>query len=99
MSRTLPLLAALILGVPGAAAAPASANPKPVDFEMTAPAPAVAGAGAHREYVSPPLHAPKRFNVVGLRWRGGAPGDVHVRVRVKREGGRWTKWRELEATS
>jgi hypothetical protein len=99
MSRTLPLLAALILGALGACAVPASAaTPKPRNFEMTAPAPAVSGAGSDREYISPPLRAPKRFNIVGLRWRG--PGDdAHLKVRVRRDGGRWTAWHELEATS
>jgi hypothetical protein len=97
MSRTLPLLAALILGA--LALAPgASARAKPVDFEMRAPTPSVTGAGADREYVSPKMRAPKRFNIVGLRWRGGGE-HVHLRVRVKRNGGRWTKWRELETTT
>jgi len=99
MSRTLPLLAALILGALGTCAGPASAaTPKARDFEMTAPAPSVSGAGSGREYVSPPLRAPRRFNVVGLRWRGSAD-HAHLRVRVRRDGGRWTRWRELEATS
>src|SRR4051812_49628398 len=99
MSRTLPLLAALLLGALGTCAAPASAaNPKPRDFELTAPSVAVSGAGADREYVSPPLRAPKLFNVVGLRWRG--PGEyAHLRVRVRRDGGRWTQWRGLEGTT
>src|SRR5688500_4094398 len=100
MSRTLPLLAALLLAVLALTAQPASAaTPKPVDFELKAPAPAVSGAGAHREYVSPPVRAPRRFNVVGLRWRGGASEHTHLRVRVKRTGGPWTPWRELETTS
>jgi hypothetical protein len=100
MSRTLPLLAALVLGVLGTLAAPASAaTPKPRDFELTAPGPSVTGSRADREYVSPPLRAPRRFNLVGLRWRGGGGAQTHLRVRVKRDGGRWTKWRELETTS
>ena len=100
MSRTLPLLAALIFGALGISAGPATAAiPKPLDFEMAAPTAAVSGSGARREYVSPPLRAPRRFNVVGLRWRGGASEETHLRVRVKRAGGPWTKWRELEATS
>ena len=100
MSRTLPLLAALILAALALLAQPAfSASSKPLDYELTAPAPTVSAAGAHREYVSPPLRAPRRFNVVGLRWRRGASEHVHLRVRVKRNGGRWTRWRELETTS
>jgi len=100
MSRTLPLLAALIFGALGTSAGAASAaTPKPRDFELTAPSPSVSEAGGDREYVSPKLRAPGRFNIVGLRWRGGAAGHTHLRVRVKRDGGRWTNWRELEATS
>ena len=102
MSRTLPLLAALIAGALSLVAVPAQSakpySPKPVDFELSAPAAGVSGAGARREYVSPPLKAPKRFNVVGLRWRG--PGEhARLKVRVRRDGGRWTAWHELEATS
>jgi hypothetical protein len=98
MLRTLPLVAALLVGALGTSPAAAS-SPKPRDFELTAPGTSVSGAGAAREYVSPKLRAPGRFNLVGLRWRGGAAEHTHLRVRVKRDGGHWTKWRELEATS
>ena len=98
MSRTLPLAAAVIVCFLATVAGPAlSADPyvpEPVDFELSAPAPAPVAARGGREYVSPPLHAPKRFNLVGLRWRGSAD-QAHLRVRVKRDGGRWTRWREL----
>ena len=99
MSRTLPLLAALVMTVLALFAQPASARPDAADFELTAPAPQVSGAGHEREYVSRPLRAPRRFNLVGLRWRGGAGEHTHLRVRVKRGGGRWTPWRELETTA
>jgi hypothetical protein len=100
MSRTLPLLAALIVTVLAVVAGPALSakpyRPDPVDFELAAPAAEPTAASGDREYVSPPLRAPKRFNLVGFRWRGS--GDhAHLRVRVKRDGGAWTKWQELEA--
>ena len=102
MSRTLPLLAALIVGVLATLAGPALSakpyRPEPVDFELAASAAEPTVARGEREYVSPPLRAPKRFNLVGLRWRGTAD-HAHLRVRVKREGGRWTGWRELQTGS
>ena len=102
MRRTLPLLAALILAVLAVVAGPALSarpyQPDPVDFEMRAPAAKPSAARGGREYVSPPLRAPKRFNTVGLRWRG-SDDHVHLRVRVKRSGGKWTKWHELATGS
>jgi hypothetical protein len=100
MKRTLLPLAALVVVAFAAVAGPALSarpyRPEPVDFEMTAPAAEATGAGSGREYVSPPLRAPKRFNLVGLRWRGSGE-HAHLRVRVRREGGRWTRWQELHA--
>ena len=61
-------------------------RPQPVDFELAAPAAALR---------SPPLRAPKRFNLVGLRWRGG--GAPRVSLRARRDGGDWTRWTEVTA--
>ena len=102
MSRTLPLLAALIVGALATLAGPSLSaqpyRPDPVDFELAAPAAEPTGARGGREYVSPPLNAPTRFNLVGFRWRGSGE-DAHLRVRVKRDGGRWTRWQELQTGS
>src|SRR3712207_646694 len=102
MRRTLPLLAALLLAGLAVVAGPALSarpyQPDPVDFSMAAPAPKVSAAGGEHEYVSPPLRAPKRFNTVGLKWRGSA-SHAHLRVRVRRDGGRWTRWHELPVGS
>jgi len=102
MSRSLPLLAALVVVVLALVTEPANtappARPSALDFELAAPAVSVSGAGAGREYVSRPLRAPRRFDIVGLRWRG-AGEHTHLRVRVRRDGGRWTRWHELETTS
>jgi hypothetical protein len=61
-----------------------------VDFELAPAAPAVAAGGA---VVSRPLRAPHRFNLVGLRWRGRA--EPRVAVRVRKAGGRWSRWARL----
>ena len=38
---------------------------------------------------SPVVRAPKRFDLVGLRWRG--TGERAVRIRVQADG-RWSRW-------
>jgi hypothetical protein len=103
MKRTLLVLVAVVAGALAAVAGPALSadpyRPDPVDFELAAPsAEPSAARGAHhgREYVSPPLRAPKRFNLVGMRWRGSSD-HVHLRMRVRQEGGRWSRWRELHS--
>ena len=67
-------------------------RPAPVDFELAAPHDAVLGTrlSANSGVVSKPLRAPKRFNLVGLRWRGSREPGVALRARV--EGGDWTRW-------
>jgi hypothetical protein len=103
MRRTLLVAAAVVAGALAMVAGPAlsakSYRPAPVDFELSAPPakPTIARAG--REYVSPPLRAPKRFNLVGLRWTGPAASGTHLRVRVREDGGRWTPWTELGSDS
>ncbi|MFN2616548.1 MAG: peptidoglycan recognition protein [Thermoleophilaceae bacterium] len=75
------LAAALALG---AAAGPALSlsryRPDPLDFELAPASSSDAGV----------LRAPKRFNLLGLRWRGQAePG---IRLRVHTAGGSWGRW-------
>jgi len=95
VKRILPLLVAAGL----AAAAPAaSAAPKAVDFEMKVPNPSAHAARAGGDYTSPKLHAPRRFNTVGMRWRGGR-ARVELKMRVKRNGGKWSKWTAVESQS
>jgi N-acetylmuramoyl-L-alanine amidase len=75
-------------------AAPALAHPRgptATDFEL-APPPLPASA-ASRAVASKPLRAPKRFSLVGLRWRGAAEPVIWLRVR--RDGARWTRWLRL----
>ncbi|HKF81034.1 MAG TPA: N-acetylmuramoyl-L-alanine amidase [Thermoleophilaceae bacterium] len=64
-------------------------RPEPVDFELAPrsdPVVARSAGGA----MSRPLRPGKRFNLVGLRWRGNARPAVAMRSR--RSGGRWTRW-------
>ena len=100
MKRTLLPFAAVALALSLLVCAPAFSlrayQPKPVDFEL-APGSSGARASGSGGVLSAPLRAPKRFNVVGLRWRGHAEPDV--RMRVRKAGGRWTPWRTLDAES
>jgi hypothetical protein len=41
---------------------------------------------------SPVVRAPKRFDLVGLRWEPGRGTDRQARIRVRDAGGRWGRW-------
>ena len=91
MKLIAPVIAVALLALLLALSGPAhSSQPHAVDFEMAPPA-ALHAAGGGVE--SKALRAPRRFDVVGLRWRGRARPHVHLRARTS--GARWTKWREL----
>jgi hypothetical protein len=68
-------------------------RPGAVDFELAPAARALHAAGT--TMVSAPLRAPKRFDLLGLRWRGHLRPAISVRVR--RDGGSWSRWGTLEA--
>jgi hypothetical protein len=95
MKRTLIVIAAALAAALLIVAAPALSSrpyqPAPVDFEIAPPAAPIHAAGT--AVTSAPIDAPKRFNVVGLRWRGRA--TPHVHIRAHQAGGRWSPWREL----
>ncbi|MEA2492242.1 MAG: hypothetical protein QOJ29_153 [Thermoleophilaceae bacterium] len=74
---------ALVLGLAPAALAAGG----PSDFEMTAPVATASASGAYR---SPALRAPKRFDLVGLRWSSRQAPTIALRAR--RAGAAWTKW-------
>jgi len=81
------------IGAPVAAAGPGSRAPfEAADFEVAPRASAAAAGGAVR---SSPLRAPRRFSLVGLRWRSSA--EPRVSVRVRREGQRWSRWVRLDS--
>jgi N-acetylmuramoyl-L-alanine amidase-like protein len=66
--------------------------PDPVEFELRTPSPeanALAASSHKRHVTSRVLRTSKRFNLVGMRWRGGAISRLAVRVRGD---GKWTRW-------
>ena len=85
---------ALLLFVVAPALSAERWRPEPVDFEMVPAGPQVSAARAGR-VLSTALRAPRRFNLVGLRWRGRA--EPRVAVRVRRDGDRWSRWQALQA--
>jgi hypothetical protein len=70
-----------------------AAGPTAVDFEL-APRSATAASG---HVVSRPLRAPKRFSLVGLRWRGRA--EPRISLRVRRDGRHWSRWAHIPGTT
>jgi N-acetylmuramoyl-L-alanine amidase-like protein len=94
--RFLTLLAACVAALVVVAAPALSLRPyqpEPVDFEVAPDATALLAGGAGGRVVSRPLRAPKRFNLVGLRWRGRA--DPRVAIRTRRSGGGWSRWENV----
>ncbi|MCW3065235.1 MAG: hypothetical protein JWN32_2407, partial [Solirubrobacterales bacterium] len=88
------ICAALLCALAGGAASSAAATgPRASDFEAAVALPAAHSAAAGA-FVTPTRRAPRRFDLVGFRWRGDA-GTVSVRVR--RPGG-WSAWLDLDAT-
>src|SRR5437867_2504864 len=89
-------LAVVAIALLAAVAAPALTlhpyRPDAVDFELAPAVSALQAAGS--AYVSPPIRAPKRFDLLGMRWRGRARPAISVRVR--RDGGSWSRWTRLE---
>src|SRR3954452_22834803 len=76
-----------VLALIFAGAAHASAN-GPSDFEMRGPVAATAAlAGPYKSHV---LRAPKRFDLVGMRWRGSLRPTISRRARSA--NGHGTKW-------
>jgi hypothetical protein len=63
-----------------------------LDDAMTAGGRARAAAGWTQTGV---LAAPRRFDLVGVRWRGRAPAGVQLRARGR--SGRWSRWVTLPA--
>jgi hypothetical protein len=74
-----------------AAAAPATASawmPKPVQFSQAVPAPTGAHAAGTERTVDVPTR--RRFDLIGLEWRGA--GTARIELRTRRDGGHWTRW-------
>ena len=65
--------------------------PDPVEFESAVPPPTGSGAArAVRRSSAPVVRPGKRFNLVGLNWRGGRIRSLGMRVRSP--GGKWSRW-------
>jgi N-acetylmuramoyl-L-alanine amidase len=79
-------LACVLSALPATAAA---APPKPFDFEVAPRAGATAAS-------APTLRTERRFNLLGMRWRG--PAVPEIEVRVQRPGRGWSRWAELEVS-
>jgi hypothetical protein len=71
-----------------------AAEPAPVDFELAPKAGDQAVSSASGSVVSSRIATPRRFNLVGMRWRGRARAEIELRVR---RGGRWSRWAHLHA--
>ena len=85
-------LALLVVAAPALSSGPY--RPDPVQFSMPAGGEsALLGNAARRGsgVVSKPLRAPKRFNAVGLTWRGRV-GEPGIAIRTRANGGGWTRW-------
>jgi N-acetylmuramoyl-L-alanine amidase len=78
-----------VLALWGAGAAHAAS-----DFEMHGPVGAVAAGGPYKSHV---LKAPKRFDLVGMRWHGRLAPVISLRA--KKANGRWTHWTRVPADS
>jgi hypothetical protein len=78
---------------PALAARPAALFELDLDGALAGRA-AAAGTGGWR--TTPVLRAPRRFDLIGLRWARGSRAEAQVRAR--RRGGRWTEWATLHVT-
>jgi hypothetical protein len=97
--KLLSIAAALVCVLAGVVAAPAFStgrwHPRPVDFELAPKTGAATAAGG--AITSSALKTPKRFNLVGLRWRGRAA--PRVKLRVREAGRHWSRWVRLGSDS
>jgi len=89
----LPLLVLAVLLAWAAAPALSSSPwlPAAEDFSLDVPVAGDARAAlAGRGWRSPVIEAPRRFDLLGLRWSGR--GEVETQIRTRRAGGPWSAW-------
>jgi hypothetical protein len=89
MRRVLVPLAFVLLVAP---AAHAAGGIRTAEFGMNLRASALAARAASGQFVTRPLRAPRRYDLVGAEWRRGA-GALWLRGR--RDGGGWSRWLRL----
>ncbi len=99
MKRLLTLLSALgLVGlwiVAGPAVSGAPYIPEPDAFELVPDSGhRVGSAAAAGPVVSRELRTPKRYNVMGFRWRGG---EADIAVRTRLGDGAWSDWTPVPA--
>jgi len=95
------LAAGLIVWLAAPALSPQPFVPRAVEFEQALGTGAWSRAG-DGSWRSPVVRAPKRFDLVGLQWRGGSgPGagerEAGTRIRIRAAGGRWQRWTLMAA--
>jgi hypothetical protein len=88
--RTLSVLGLALLLPAAAHAAPKVSTDQ---FGMNVPASVSDARASTSPVTTPPLRAPRRYDLVGAEWRSGS-GAVWLRGR--RLGGRWSRWVRLE---
>lgn len=98
MGRALAVATIALVVALGAVAAPALSTkpyrPEPVDFSIAGQG--VIGSPEPGDgVVSEPIEAPKRFNLVGVTWRGEDAPALALRTRT--DDGDWTPWEPVEA--
>jgi N-acetylmuramoyl-L-alanine amidase-like protein len=93
--RLLATAAALLCALAVLPSSATAKTGKPFDFEVAAPAPLATASAAGARVVSQRIATRRRFNLVGLRWRGSAEPAIAVRVRRARGG--WSHWQRIAA--
>jgi hypothetical protein len=74
---------------------PAFAYASSALFELALPEEGAHAAGGWR--TTQVLHAPRRFDLMGLRWKRG--GHLEAQVRARRRGGSWSPWLPLHTAA
>lgn len=87
-----PTLISLVLALLLPAAAQAAPGVRTAQFGMNVTQSATGARAASGAFVTKPLRAPRRYDLVGATWRRGA-GTLWLRGR--RAGGRWSRWVRL----
>ena len=87
--------AGLLVWLAAPALSPRPFVPRAVEFEQALDTSRWRPAGG-RAWSSPIVRSPKRFDLVGLRWRATA-GELDAAIRVRGADGRWSRWTRMAA--